>query len=88
MGTPLGDLGLATGKDSTMRHLPLNRLTGLQDTCAGDAARQSIAFEDGGQTYLFLFGPEDVHEACDLARATINALKSKAARQIVFKEEW
>jgi hypothetical protein len=70
-----------------MRNLPLNRLTGLQDSRAGDAARQSIAFEDGGQTYLFLFGPEDVHEACDLARATINALKPKAARQIVFREE-
>jgi hypothetical protein len=88
MGTPLGDLGLATGKDSTMRHLPLDRLCGLQDSRGDDAARQSIAFEDGGQTYLFLYRPEDVHEACDLARATINALKSKSAKQIVFREEW
>jgi ribosomal-protein-alanine N-acetyltransferase len=41
MGTPLGDLGLAKGKDSIVRHdVSADGCTGIRDSRSGDANRQ------------------------------------------------
>jgi hypothetical protein len=85
MGTPLGDLGLATGKDSTMRNLPLNRLTGIQDSRGDDTGVAHYEVEYRGHVYIVRFDLSTFDRANEILACLITLASMGSDLQIQWE---
>jgi hypothetical protein len=87
MGTPVGDLGLAKGKDSTMRHdVSADGSRGLCSPCRTDPGYAIASVEFGGHTHLVKYTAETAEEAGRiLARLVVAASLGGAEIDVIIE---